>query len=86
MSNLIDRDEVMKIIYECTEEYELHTMKNRILSLPLQQQWGNEKIKELIEKKIWSLEYAQFPSSKTKEWAKILKELLSEIDNPPPNN
>jgi hypothetical protein len=60
MSNLIDRDEVMKIIYECTEEYELHTMKNRILSLPLQQQWGNEKIKELIEKKIiendWSMD------------------------------
>ena len=83
MSNLIDRKELLKIFAEhynmlpfswhIRESYD--SFLNKILSLPLQQ-WGNEKIKELIEKKIegeiWAFSDYTIP---------ILKELLTEIES-----
>jgi len=62
----------------------------------IQQQWGNEKIKELMEKKIQLAENNQNQCEKdfawfTRHryfWGKIdwLQELLKEIENLPPNN
>jgi hypothetical protein len=57
-----------------------------IESLPLQQ-WGNEKIKELIEKKMEL--YTNSCPLKLAEYRraiKLLQELLSEIDNLPPQS
>lgn len=93
MSNLIDRDEAKKIVedweaitYNCnTIEESFAMIAEKIDSLPLQQQWGNDKIKELIKKKI------QQVNNPWNEWASIyktnvLQELLSEIDNLPPQS
>ncbi len=95
MSNLIDRDEVLKLI-ETTISHpvQVRWIRAKINSLPLQQQWGNEKIeaqKELIEFYEHMLsKRAIFLVSHWFKWldADIMKwaELRNKAENLPPNN
>jgi len=92
MSNLIDRDEVLKLI-ETTISHpvQVRWIRAKINSLPLQQQWGNEKIKELIQKKLEETIRYWISTNESQYsrilWRKLaLQEILKEIDNLPHNN
>jgi len=69
-------------------------IESLILSLPLQQQWGNEKIKELIERKIESLKFMyEWKEPLVQKWSPkhfwaivCCEQLILEIDNLPPQS
>jgi hypothetical protein len=93
MSNLIEKTQALSVVISFLgwniDEVALY---EKIKSLPLQQ-WGNEKIKDLIEKK---KEWFEQSLKRMPKWhsqsydyknnIRLLAELLKEIDNLSPNN
>jgi hypothetical protein len=90
MKNLIDLQNRLKnlknrnqkdyeFVWESQRSYDKWQIDilEEILSLPLQQQWGNDRVIELIEKKIEKLKLSQWWSPSYSQ--DILQELLAEI-------
>jgi hypothetical protein len=95
MSNLIDRDEVIKILENTMWSVDwYHTtiwisVIPKILSLPLQQQWGNENVIEFLEQKLEK--YKELGKQKKYEVESIDRQiwicwLINDIKSLPHNN